>query len=84
MGRWIVTGVLTVLVGPMLAGCASTTVQGHTSPGDQAWVATGASVTEPGDAVTPVDLTSRTVEPKVHVGSLPSAMAFTNGDAALG
>jgi hyaluronoglucosaminidase len=59
------------------------------SPGDVAWVATAASVTEPGSAITPVDLVSRAAEPKVHVGSLPaaaslpSALAFTKNDGAL-
>ena len=59
------------------------------SPGDVAWVATEASVTEPGSAITPVDLASHAAEPKVHVGSLPaaaslpSALAFTKDDAAL-
>jgi hyaluronoglucosaminidase len=59
------------------------------SPGDIAWVATDASVTEPGSAITPVDLSSRTPEAKVHVGSLPaaaslpSAVTFTKGNAAL-
>ena len=42
-----------------------------------AWVATEASVTEPGRSVTLVDLTSGRIEAKVSVGSLPSAMVFT-------
>ena len=60
-----------------------------TSPGDIAWVATEASVTEPGSAITPVDLSSHAPETRVHVGSLPaaaslpSAMTFTKGNAAL-
>lgn len=59
------------------------------SPGDVAWVTTEASVTEPGSAITPVDLASHAAETKVHVGSLPaaaslpSALAFTKDDAAL-
>jgi YVTN family beta-propeller protein len=60
-----------------------------TTSGDVAWVATEASVTEPGSAVTAVDLASHATETNVHVGSLPaaaslpSAMAFTKDDAAL-
>jgi hyaluronoglucosaminidase len=54
-----------------------------------AWVTTEGSVTEPGSAITPVNLASHAAEPKVHVGSLPaasslpSALAFTKDDAAL-
>jgi hyaluronoglucosaminidase len=61
----------------------------HKRAADLAWVTTEGSVTEPGSAVTPVNLTSHTVEPKVTVGtlpaaaSLPSAMSFTRGDASL-
>ncbi len=50
---------------------------------DPAWVATDASVTAPGTELTPVNLTTHSVERGATVGSLPSAMAFTKRDAAL-
>jgi YVTN family beta-propeller protein len=77
-----------LLVAPPGAPAGASTHR-DASPGDVAWVAIEASVTEPGSAITPVDLDSRTTEPKVHVGSLPaaaslpSAMTFTKDAAAL-
>ena len=50
---------------------------------DVAWVTTGASVTLPGTTVTPVDLSGRHRGAPVTVGSLPSALAYTAGDAGL-
>ena len=60
---------------PALAACA--TPVGGTTVGDVAWVATGASVTLPGTAVTPVALARRHIGAKVSLGSLPSALAYT-------
>ncbi|HEY2214024.1 MAG TPA: hypothetical protein VGH31_03125, partial [Acidimicrobiales bacterium] len=48
-----------------------------------AWVATDASVTLPGTAITPVNLTTDRALKGVQVGSLPSAMAFTKGNDLL-
>ena len=48
-----------------------------------AWVATDASVTLPGMAVTPVNLARRHVGAKVTVGSLPSALAYAPGGKDL-
>jgi hypothetical protein len=70
-----------VLVAPALAACSSPV--GSTSVRTVAWVTTGASVTLPGMDVTPVDVTTRQVRPKVPVGSLPSALAYTAGDKGL-
>jgi hyaluronoglucosaminidase len=56
---------------------------------DVAWVANDASLTDPGSAITPVNLVSHTAEAKVRLGSLPeaaslpSALAFTKGDRDL-
>ncbi len=66
---------------PVLAGCSA--AGGGTSATDVAWVATGASVTLPGSGVTPVDLGQGRAEAQVVVGSLPSALAYTPGDAGL-
>ena len=73
------------------AGAAPAGAAPHrgTRSGDVAWVATEASVTEPGSALTAVDLASHATETNIHVGSLPaaaslpSAMAFTKNDQAL-
>jgi YVTN family beta-propeller protein len=79
---------LTLALAPGLAPAGASSRRAA-SPGDVAWVTTEGSVTEPGSAITPVDLTSHAAEPKVHVGSLPaaaslpSALAFTKDDAAL-
>jgi hyaluronoglucosaminidase len=92
--RPVLFGLVTLIVATPLLALSSLPPAGasarrHTSAGDVAWVATGASVTDPGSAVTPVELASRTAEPKVHVGSLPaaaslpSAMTFTKDNAAL-
>jgi hypothetical protein len=85
--------VLLVLAISLLIGALAVAVPAGTStqkrPAVLAWVTTEGSVTEPGSAITPLDLTSHRVEPKVSVGSLPaaaslpSAMAFTRGDADL-
>ena len=58
---WIAVVVL-VATAPALAAC-SKPVGGSTSAHDVAWVATGASVTLPGTAVTPVALSRR------HIGA---------------
>jgi YVTN family beta-propeller protein len=50
---------------------------------DVAWVATGASVTLPGQTVTPVDLGARRARAGVIVGSLPAALAYTPHDTGL-
>jgi YVTN family beta-propeller protein len=56
---------------------------------DVAWVTNDASLTDPGNAITPVDLVSHEAEAKVRVGSLreaaslPSALAFTKDDKDL-
>jgi hyaluronoglucosaminidase len=66
---------------PVLAGCSS--AGSGTSATETAWVATGASVTLPGSGVTPVDLSDGRAEGQVYVGSLPSALAYTPGDAGV-
>ncbi len=66
---------------PLLAACSKPV--GSTSVHNVAWVATGASVTLPGTGVTPVTLATRHVAPKVTVGSLPSALAYTPGGKGL-
>ncbi|HEX3334018.1 MAG TPA: hypothetical protein VHS57_06735 [Acidimicrobiales bacterium] len=70
-----------VLVAPVLAACSNPV--GSTSVRTLAWVTTGGSVTLPGMDVTPVNLATRRVKPKVPVGSLPSALAYTAGDKGL-
>jgi hyaluronoglucosaminidase len=81
----LITSLLTASPG-MPAGAST---HRDASLSNVAWVAADASVTEPGSAITPVDLAARTTEPKVHVGSLPaeaslpSAMTFTKDNAAL-
>ena len=65
---------------PMLAACSN---PGSAATSDVAWVTTGASVTDPGIAVTPVDLDNHHAEDHVPLGSLPSALAYTAGDAGL-
>jgi hyaluronoglucosaminidase len=69
------------LLAPLLAACARPV--GSVTATDVAWVATDASVTLPGTGVTPVNLVHRRVKPDVPVGSLPSALAYTAGDAGL-
>ena len=66
---------------PLLAACAKPV--GSTAVRNVAWVATGASVTLPGMDVTPVNLATRHVRAGVNVGSLPSALAYTQGDKGL-
>ncbi|HEY3842995.1 MAG TPA: hypothetical protein VGL48_07045, partial [Acidimicrobiales bacterium] len=86
MTKTLGAGALTVAVVTLLAACGTgdgTSPGAAAASGLRAWVATDASVTLPGNAVTPVDLTTRTVGPKVSVGSLPSAMAFAHGGADL-
>jgi YVTN family beta-propeller protein len=68
-------------VTPALAAC--NTPVGSTAVRDVAWVTTAGSVTLPGTAVTPVDLSRRRQGAKVPVGSLPAALAFTAGDRGL-
>lgn len=72
---------LSLAAAPALAACNSPV--GSTAVRDVAWVTTGASVTLPGMAVTPVDLVTRRPGAKVPVGSLPSALAYTAGDRGL-
>jgi hyaluronoglucosaminidase len=67
---------------PVLAGCSSSPA-GSSSTRDVAWVATSASVTLPGKGITPVHLAAEKVGKQVVLGSLPSALAYTSGDAAL-
>ena len=78
--RWLPLLALAALV-PALAACAKPV--GSTSVHDVAWVTTGASVTLPGTAVTPVGLARRHIGTKVSVGSLPSALAYTPGNKGL-
>jgi hyaluronoglucosaminidase len=66
---------------PALASCAKPV--GSASVTDVAWVTTGASVTLPGQTVTPVDLGARRARTRVIVGSLPSALAYTPHDTGL-
>ena len=66
---------------PAVSACA--TPVGSAAVGDVAWVTTGASVTLPGTAVTPVGLARRHIGTKVPVGSLPSALAYTPGGKGL-
>ena len=70
-----------VAVLPTLAACSKPV--GSTSVRDVAWVTTGASVTQPGMDVTPVNLARRHVGAGVPVGSLPSALAYAPGGAGL-
>jgi hyaluronoglucosaminidase len=77
---WLPLLALFALV-PALAACA--TPVGSTSVRAVAWVATDASVTLPGTQVTPVDLARRHIGPRVSVGSLPSALAYTAGNKGL-
>ena len=79
--RVVAVALLSLAVAPALAAC--NTPVGSTSVRDVAWVTTGASVTLPGMDVTPVDLATRRQAPKVPVGSLPSALAYTAGDRGL-
>ena len=48
-----------------------------------AWVTAGSSVSRPGTAITPVRLATHRAGARVSVGSLPSALAYTAGDAGL-
>jgi YVTN family beta-propeller protein len=79
--RVVAVVLLALAVAPVLAAC--NTPVGSASVRDVAWVATGASVTLPGMAVTPVDLATRRQGAKVPVGSLPSALAYTADDRGL-
>jgi YVTN family beta-propeller protein len=65
----------------VLSGCSAPV--GSLAADDVAWVATGASVTLPGSTVTPVNLSTRRRGAPVTVGSLPSALAYTAGNAGL-
>ena len=67
---------------PVFAGCSSTPA-GSAFTRDVAWVATSASVTLPGKGITPVHLAPQKVGRQVVLGSLPSALAYTAGDAGL-
>jgi hypothetical protein len=69
------------VLAPVLAACSNPV--GSSAATDVAWVATGASVTEPGTGVTPVHLGRRHIGAQVPVGILPSALAYTAGDAGL-
>jgi hyaluronoglucosaminidase len=71
-----------VVTTPLLAACTSPPA-GSASTRDVAWVATDASVTLPGSNVTPVDVVTRKIGPKVPVGILPTAFAYTAGDRGL-
>jgi len=71
-----------VAVVPAVASCS--TPVGSASVQDVAWVTTGASVTLPGETVTPVSVGAHRVRAAaVTVGSLPSALAYTPHDAGL-
>jgi YVTN family beta-propeller protein len=78
--RWLAT-VAVAGAGLALTGCSSPVGSARTT--DEAWVATGASVTLPGTGLTPVDLGTRRTGKQVTVGSLPSALAYTANDAGL-
>ena len=71
---------LTIALTPTLSACSN---PGSAATSEVAWVTTGASVTDPGIAVTPVDLDGHRVGTHVPLGSLPSALAYTAGDAGL-
>jgi hyaluronoglucosaminidase len=85
VGNRIATGALIVGIAgaAVFDGSAAAATRRNAPPADVAWVATDASVTEPGSAITPVDLASGRAEARVRVGSppeeasLPSALAFT-------
>jgi hyaluronoglucosaminidase len=79
--RVVAVALPALAVAPALAAC--NTPVGSASVRDVAWVATGASVTLPGMAVSPVDLATRRQGAKVPVGSLPSALAYTADDRGL-
>ena len=81
-GQCLVVAAALVSVAPVLAACTSAPA-GSASTRDVAWVATDASVTLPGSAVTPVDVVTRKVHSGVSVGSLPSAFAYTANDRGL-
>ena len=74
--RALMTGLVTALVTGLLVGPAPAGASKQRPPHVVAWVATDASVTEPGSAITPVDLTTRTVERKVSVATLPEAASL--------
>ena len=80
--RLLAGGLLVVSI-PALASCSSTPA-GSASTRDVAWVATDASVTLPGTAITPVNTATRHVGAAVDTGgSLPSALAYTRGETGL-
>ncbi len=66
---------------PALVGC--TRSGGTTTVHAVAWVTAGGSVTLPGTAITPVRLSTHRAGARVPVGSLPSALAYTAGNAGL-
>ncbi len=68
---------------PLLAGCSAAAPVGSSTTRDVAWVAASASVTLPGKGIIPVHLAARKVGKQAVLGSLPSAMAYTAGDADL-
>jgi YVTN family beta-propeller protein len=77
-------GLLALISGLLSLGATSLSGASTVAPPEHtAWVATDASVTLPGASLTPVNLSTDKVETRVHVGSLPSAMAFTAGDKEL-
>jgi YVTN family beta-propeller protein len=80
-GRRRLLGLCLVALVPVLASCAKPV--GSASVQDVAWVATRASVTLPGQTVTPVQLGAHRVKAAVTVGSLPSALAYTPHDTGL-
>jgi DNA-binding beta-propeller fold protein YncE len=79
--RAAVVALTVAALSPVLAACSNPV--GSAAATDVAWVATGASVTQPGMTITPVNLGRRQVGTPVPVGSLPSALAYTPHDAGL-
>jgi len=75
--------VVLALIGGIPALVACTRPVSGTTVHTVAWVTAGGSVTLPGSAVTSVRLPSHRVGTRVPVGSLPSALAYTAGDAGL-
>jgi hyaluronoglucosaminidase len=78
--RGVVLLALAIAV-PALVAC--TRPVGGATVHTVAWVSGGGSVTRPGTAVTPVRLATHRVGARVPVGSLPSALAYTAGNAGL-
>jgi len=73
---------VTVLAGGV-AGASSGSLATRSAAGQEAWVATGAFDSQPGDVVTPVDLAARRVDPAVTTGSQPVAMAVAGAHALV-